>query len=298
MVTLTEIAGKNPVMKMHGIGNDFIVLSDFKDLMTPEVARKLCQRHYGVGADGIVTFGQAVTANKADAKFTFYNPDGTTAEMCGNGIRAFAKYGADNFGYSGKMKVETEAGILVPEIITNNERTALVKVNMGKPVLYDPNQVVSERAEARFTKVKSHTLPFTYVGMGNPHAVHFTTNPQQMLEEYGALVEANTAVLPQKTNVEFVKSLGNNKLEMCVYERGAGETLACGTGACASAVAAIAEEWANPNKPITVHLKGGDLTIQWEDFSWKDNTSGNIYMTGDAQNVMALNTKSLDSYLL
>lgn len=287
-----EITGPYPVMKMQGCGNDFVAMADFAEQLTSEQAKRICDRHFGIGSDGLIS---VLYSRKPEAEYRmkFFNPDGSLAEMCGNGIRCFAKYIADQ-GYGDHVKsVDTDAGIIKPEIVSNSDVEALVRVNMGEPVLYNPEQVVIGPVAYNNNGIirggLSDRKQFTFVSMGNPHAVVFTDNPAEDVKKYGPGVEICREVFPKKTNVEFVKVNSPEDLTMYVWERGAGETLACGTGACASLVASVLNGYSKDH--ARVRLLGGDLDISWEG---KGNP---VYMTGPARNVCEIDAKSLDKYL-
>ena len=160
-MTISEITGKQPIVKMHGIGNDFVVLCDFDEKLNSVMVKKICKRHYGIGADGLVAVLKSRT-KEADIRMKFYNPDGSVAEMCGNGIRCFAKYVYDQKIVRKKtIKVDTDAGLLVPEIIDNNEIRAMVKVNMGIPIIKDPKQITLSKNDDGFVKGLSKEKEFT-----------------------------------------------------------------------------------------------------------------------------------------
>lgn len=289
---LTDIVQNRPVMKMHGIGNDFLVFNDWNEQLTSEQAKVLAHRNLGVGADGIVTIVKP-TLEGAQYQMKFFNPDGTVAQMCGNGIRALGKYLADTEDASGTIRVETGAGLLEPEILSNSDTVANVRVNMGKPVFYDPKLVNANTTSKGEVYLISYDRRVTFVSMGNPHAVINTPHPLHALNQVGAKIESDTRHFPEKTNVEFYdKGDEENALNMFVYERGAGRTLACGTGACATAVAAILDNVVDPSKPVLVHLEGGNLSIEWK------NRESPIYMTGEAANVYELDPRDLDKYIL
>ncbi|MFA6088450.1 MAG: diaminopimelate epimerase [Candidatus Woesearchaeota archaeon] len=292
MKSISEIAGEFPIMKMHGCGNDFVVMVDWNEELIPEQVKKICERNYGIGSDGLITVTQRRNED-SEYRMKFFNPDGTTAQMCGNGIRCFAKYLVDNnFSELGEVDVDTDAGLRIPNVLENTSKKASVLVDMGKPVLYNPNQVTVSPGDKGFVNFSYPQLPFdiTFVSMGNPHAVVFYEFPEELVLKYGPMIERDISLFPQKTNVEFVKVNSKDLLEMRVWERGAGETLACGTGACASLVAAVLNGYANNS--ATVRLKGGDLSISW------DGKDGSVYMKGNAENVCSIDAKSLDKYLL
>lgn len=259
--------------KMHALGNDFVVIDGRTvRINSPEkFARKICQRHFGVGADQLLIL---VESQKADFGMRIYNADGTEVEMCGNGIRALAKYIWDR-GLSEKdvLDIDTPAGVIRPERVGE-----LVKVDMGEPVLEGrkipvnlDSHVVDHRLE-----VEDAVFEVTCVSMGNPHAVIFVEDVEGFpVGRYGPLIE-NDPLFPNRINVEFIEALNSSELKMRVWERGAGETLACGTGASASVVASVLKGLTD--RRVTVHLAGGDLHIEWAD-------GGRLYMTGPAAEV-------------
>ncbi len=290
-MTLKDITKNMPVMKMQGCGNDFVVLFDIDDKLNPDMVKKICSLHYGVGSDGLIA---VMNPRKKEASYRmkFYNPDGSPAEMCGNGIRCFTKFLADLKLISEKDELitDTDAGLIKCRIEKNNQKSALIKVNMGEPVFFNPSQVALSPEKDGIVKGKIENFYFTFVSMGNPHAVIFTDNPKDDVKKFGSIIDKNTDIFPKKTNVEFVKVNSKNDLTMFVWERGAGETLACGTGACATLVASVINNKSD-NKAV-VHLLGGDLTIEWQG---KNNP---VLMTGSAENVFEINVDSLDKYLL
>jgi len=267
--------------KVHGLGNDFILVNCFEEKLVPEnfsrLAKVTCDRHFGIGADGLVLL---LPSNVADVNMRIFNPDGSEAEMCGNAIRCVAKYLYEhNVVKKERIRVETLAGIMVPELIIEDGRAKLVRVDMGEPRLErseipmegPPGRVINEPLEAG--DVIYHV---TAVSMGNPHCIVFVPNVEMVpLYVAGPCLE-NHHVFPHKTNVEFIQVLNQDEVIMKVWERGAGETMACGTGACASAVACVLN--GHTGRRVTVHLKAGDLLIEWAE----DN---HIYMTGPAEEV-------------
>lgn len=269
--------------KMQGLGNDFVVL-DYDEyektgLTMPELAKKLCDRNLGVGADGMIIPNLSPQDKSADIGWYFYNSDGTTAQMCGNGIRCFAKYVKDKkLVDSNKFSVETLAGIIIPEILDDGN----VKVNMSKPILAPAK--IPFRGENNLNhelKTSEKTFKINAVSMGNPHCVIFTDGSEDLLEmakTYGPEIEKNP-LFPEKTNVEFVKIISKNEIDMRVWERGCGITLACGTGACACVVAGILNNLTE-NK-VEVNLLGGALTIEWH--GSKDNLEQDVFMSGPAE---------------
>jgi len=272
-------------IKMHGLGNDFILIdclhkslgdSSFLSYLT----RKLCDRNFGIGADGVILI---LPSSKADLRMRIFNSNGTEAQMCGNGIRCFAKYAYENKLISkNKFTVETLAGIITPELIfqdLKDKKVLRIKVNMGTPKLRrreipmtgeDTPIVVKETLKIN----PEQTFKITCVSMGNPHCIIFVNDIQSIpVEEIGPKIE-NHPLFPEKTNVEFIQILNKQEINFRVWERGVGETLACGTGACAALVAAVLNK--KTDRQALVHLAGGDLNIQWSD-------NEHIYMTGPAE---------------
>ncbi len=280
------------ITKMHGCGNDFVFL-DYEEFQKSgktleELAKQLCDRHYGVGADGMI-IPVPYEGEDADIAWHYYNSDGTTAQMCGNGMRCFAKYVFDRNLVSDKQfRVKTLAGIIQPKIMANG----LVKVNMGNPILEKekipfsaPSTSWSGFCEVKNENykitVKGKTFKITPVSMGNPHCVIFVKdNPHEYAKIYGSEIEKHR-YFPEKTNVEFVKIISKNEVEMCVYERGCGITLACGTGACATVVACVLNNLTEGK--VKVNLQGGSVNIDWK--GSKEDPEKNISLTGPAQYV-------------
>jgi diaminopimelate epimerase len=263
--------------KMHGIGNDFVLI-DCRDKAVADqlgavsdLSKRLCQRRFGIGADQALFL---YLSEIADFKMTIFNADGSEVEMCGNGIRCFAKYIWDR-GLSGKdiLSVETAAGIIKPE-----RAGRLVKVDMGEPVL--EGRLIPVNMDGRLKdfplKIGEEEIKITAVSMGNPHAVMFLEDVDVFdLKRYGPLIE-NHALFPKRINVEAVQVIDPERIKMRVWERGAGETLACGTGASAAAVASHLKGFTG--RQVKVLLTGGELLIQWKE----DNR---VYMTGPAVEV-------------
>ena len=246
-----------PFIKMHGLGNDYVYIDCIPKTTAAIIAktdlaalaRAVSDRHFGIGSDGLVLIQPS---KEADAKMRIFNADGSEAEMCGNAIRCVAKYLYESgLCRDVRMQIETLAGIRSLSLHVIQERVDLVTVNMGKPIIR-PDSIQSGL----------DPIGFTSVNMGNPHAVFFRDTVPH---------------LPTNTNIEFVHVRNKHEIDVRVIERGSGETLACGTGACASAVAAIFHDLTERN--VTVHLPGGDLQIQW-----KENTSP-VFMTGPATEV-------------
>lgn len=264
--------------KMQGLGNDFVVL-DYeeykKTLKTPEeLAVKLCDRHFGIGADGLIIVNPHT--KDTDIGWIFYNSDGSIAQMCGNGIRCFAKYVYDK-GYVNKKEfsVETKAGTIIPKILDDGR----VRVNMSKPVLVPEKIPAKVENNLNFElKLKDVSFNANAVSMGNPHCVIITDgDTKQLALKYGAEIEVHP-LFPEKTNVEFIKILSRNEINLDVWERGCAITLACGTGACASVTAAILNGLCDNS--VKVNLPGGQLLIEWA--GKKDDTDHDIFMSGRA----------------
>lgn len=266
--------------KMHGLGNDYIYLNCLKDCPDnpPELAKRLSDRHFGVGSDGLVLI---MNSRVADFRMRMFNSDGSEAEMCGNAIRCVGKYLYDN-GLTDRKRisVETLAGIRLLDLSMENGRVTLVRVDMGEPVTRPQNiPVVSEKDAfvSEPVKIGGRTFLVTCVSMGNPHAVSYVEDVDHFpVEVYGPMMETNERY-PRRINSEFVEILDRKTLKMRVWERGAGETMACGTGACAVAVATVLNGLCD--RTVTVRLLGGDLIIEWDE---KDR---HVYMTGPAVKV-------------
>ncbi|MGB2579594.1 diaminopimelate epimerase [Elusimicrobium simillimum] len=260
--------------KWQGLGNDFVVINNLGGELrdAAELAKRICDRHFGIGADGLILIENSALA---DFKMRIINADGTEPEMCGNGLRCAAKF-IDEYDLTGKTKltIETLAGIMEPEILSDG----LIRVNMGVPRLKRSEIPVagtdSESAQNIVLNIGGHSVTGTAVSMGNPHFVIFTEHLEdEVIRGVGPLVEEHE-MFPKKTNVEFIKIIDRKNIRMRVWERGVGVTLACGTGACASAVACILA--GETDNEITVKLDGGGLLIAW-------NGEGQpIYMTGPA----------------
>lgn len=266
--------------KMHGIGNDYVYVNCFEETVKNpgEVAKFVSDRHFGIGSDGLILIKPSETA---DFEMEMYNADGSQGAMCGNGIRCVAKYVYD-YGLTDKTKfsISTKGGIKYPELTVENGKVSMVKVNMGAPeltpakipVISGKDQVVNEPIE-----VDGVTYYMTAVSMGNPHAVIFIDDVKGLdIEKIGPEFE-NHACFPDRVNTEFCRIIDEETVEMRVWERGSGETLACGTGACATAVACILNGYTKDK--VTVKLLGGDLEIFW------DREANLVYMNGPAATV-------------
>ena len=265
--------------KMQGIGNDYVYVTCLQETIEnpSELAKKISDRHYGVGSDGLIMINPS---DKADFEMEMYNADGSRGEMCGNGIRCVAKYVYD-YGLTDKtsISVETLAGIKYLDLTVEDGKVVLVKVDMGKPMLRPEEvPVVSEKEEVidEPITVDGQEYRMTCVSMGNPHAVVFIDQDVKEfpLETVGVKFE-NHERFPKRVNTEFVNVLDRHTAQMRVWERGSGETLACGTGACAVAVACALNGLTEDE--VTVKLLGGDLQIKW------DREKNTVYMTGPAE---------------
>lgn len=264
---------KIPFTKMHGLGNDFVIVEYIENIDFSELAKKMCDRHFGVGADGLIVVNPKDMKNNTDTSWRIFNSDGTEPQMCGNGIRCFARYVFDKKIVEKKeFSVNTLAGIVKPKILLDGK----VKVNMGKPIL-DPLKIPFKGINPLGFEINAKDKYFiaNAISMGNPHCVIFTEEDTKFLaQNYGACVEKNE-LFPEKTNVEFVKIYSRNYMKLDVWERGCGITLACGTGSCAAAVAGILNKLID--NFVKIDLPGGTLTIEWD--STKESP---VYMTGDA----------------
>jgi diaminopimelate epimerase len=257
--------------KMHGLGNDFVVLvpAQIGDADWPELARRMCDRHFGIGADGILL---VLPSASADFRMRMLNPDGSEAEMCGNGIRCFGKFVLENGMWdSPKLTVDTLAGLQRLQLHVRDGKVDSVQVDMGQPQAPASDQRLGIR-------VDGEDLALTQVSMGNPHAVAFLEAPVEdyPLTTIGPVIEKHPA-FPHRTNFEIVNILSRDRMRVRVWERGAGITLACGTGACAAAVAARLRGYTDAS--VLVQLPGGDLQITWP------GPGESVLMTGPATTV-------------
>lgn len=263
--------------KMHGLGNDYVYVNCFEEKIDnpPAVARFVSDRHFGIGSDGLIMINPSKTA---DFEMEMYNADGSRGEMCGNGIRCVAKYVYD-YGLTDKtqISVETLGGIKYLDLTVEDGKVSLVKVDMGKPELEaDLIPIISEREQVidEPIEVDGKEYHMTGVSMGNPHAVIYVDDVKGLdLEKIGPKFE-NHERFPKRINTEFVHCIDRQTVEMRVWERGSGETLACGTGACAVAVSSILNNLIDTQ--VTVKLLGGDLQIEW------DREKDRVFMTGPA----------------
>lgn len=266
--------------KMHGCGNDYVYVNLFEEeIETPEkLSIAVSDRHFGIGSDGLITIGPS---EKADFRMRIYNADGSEAEMCGNGIRCVAKYVYEHkLTDKTEISVESGAGIKYLKLFITDGRVLSVRVDMGKPILAPeliPVEAEGDRAVDEPITVAGKEWRMTCVSMGNPHAVVFVDHVADFpIEQYGPEFE-NHPRFPKRTNTEFVQIISRTEASMRVWERGAAETWACGTGTCATVMACILNGYTD-NK-VLVHLRGGDLTIEYEP------DTNHIYMTGPAREV-------------
>ncbi len=264
--------------KMQGCGNDYIYINGFEETIEDpkELAIQMSDRHFGIGSDGIVLI---LPSQKADVKMRMFNADGSEAEMCGNAIRCVGKYVYDNKMIGQEtIYVETQAGIKILELFHEQQSVKTVRVNMGEPILKAQDiPVLSEGSPVVDLMLMAADKKFamTCVSMGNPHAVTFVEQTDGFnVEKYGKLLEVD-ASFPKKANIEFAQVINRHEINMRVWERGSGETLACGTGACATLVACVLNDKCDTK--ATIHLLGGDLDIEW------DQETNHVFLTGPAE---------------
>lgn len=268
--------------KMEGLGNDYVYVNCFEEEVKDpsKVSIKVSDRHFGIGSDGLILIKPS---DKADVEMAMYNADGSQAEMCGNGIRCVGKYAYDHgLVKDTEITVNTLAGIKNLSLKTENNKVVEVTVDMGEPILNPADIPVVASGDAAIRKqitIQGKNYEITCVSMGNPHAIIFVDSTKDYpIEELGPLFE-NHAVFPKRTNTEFVEVISRNEVNMRVWERGSGETLACGTGACATCVACVLND--KTDDEITIHLLGGDLKVKW------DRYTNRVFMTGAATEVFS-----------
>ena len=271
--------------KMHGCGNDYIYINGFTERIAqaekPELVKKISDRHFGIGGDGVIFINPS---EEADFEMEMYNADGSRAEMCGNGIRCVAKYVYDKgLTDKGKIRIASCGKVKYLDLAIKEGKVANVRVNMGAPILAAEDiPVISGQKEAiaERIEVEGKDYEMTCVSMGNPHAVVFMKAWEDLdsfaVEKIGPYFE-NHMRFPKRTNTEFVKVIDRNTVQMRVWERGTGETLACGTGACATVVACVLNGLTE--EEVTVKLLGGELKVQW------DRENNTVYMAGPAETV-------------
>lgn len=251
--------------KMNGLGNDFIILDGIHNELPDDLcdfAKKVCDRHFGIGADGVLL---VLPSDLCDIRMRIINSDGTFAQMCGNGIRCFAAYVYEKgFIDQTEMKVETDAGTIRPRLVFREENVEKVEVDMGVPRLDPasiPVNIGGEKAIGYPYVFQNEEIELSCVSMGNPHVVTFWKQLREApFEMLGPKLEKDP-LFPEKTNVEFVEIVNDEEIRVRVFERGCGETLACGTGACASVVASVLNGYTG--REVTVRLPGGDLICRW-----------------------------------
>ncbi len=268
--------------KMEGLGNDYVYI-DCTKMEESQInniaglAKIMSDRHFGIGSDGLILICKS---NTEDFKMKMFNQDGTEAEMCGNGIRCVGKFVYDK-GLTNKEKltIETLAGVKKLDLHIKNGKVDTVTVDMGKPILEaEKIPVISDEQIVKNLKIKALDKEFTFtcVSMGNPHAITVVEDVDNFdVQKYGSVLEIDEH-FPKKSNIEFIEIVDRNTVKMRVWERGAGETLACGTGASATCVACTLNNLVNANEDIKIKLLGGDLNIKWND---------SVYMTGKATTV-------------
>lgn len=267
--------------KMHGAGNDYVyvdaVTGAVPDIDLPELARRISDRHFGIGSDGLVLI---MPSGKADFRMRMFNADGSEAQMCGNASRCIGRYVYER-GLTDKteLTLETKAGIKNLSLNVADGTVEGVVVNMGAPILLPESvPVKSSSKEGKINEretINGKTYFITAVSMGNPHAVIFPDRlDDELVREEGAVLEC-AEIFPEKANIEFVKVLSPSEIKMRVWERGTGETLACGTGACAAVVAAVLNGYCSRN--VDVHLPGGTVNVKW------DASSGDVSLSGPAE---------------
>jgi len=266
--------------KMHGIGNDYIFINCFEETVAEpsKLAIAMSNRHFGVGSDGLVLI---MPSKKADFRMRMFNADGSEAQMCGNATRCIGKYVYENaLTDKTKISLETLAGIKILDLHISNGLVETVTVDMGQPILTPqliPVDYTGDEFVNKIIKVGVDEYAVTCVSMGNPHAVVYMDEIDSLdIEKIGPLFE-NHLIFPQRINTEFVRVIDKDRLQMRVWERGSGETLACGTGACAALVSSVLNNLTG--RAATIELLGGNLEIEW------NQTDNHVYMTGSATKV-------------
>ncbi|MCH5191352.1 MAG: diaminopimelate epimerase [Oscillospiraceae bacterium] len=274
--------------KMHGAGNDYIYVDCFsQDVNDPTHTAKILSRpHFGIGSDGLVLIKPS---NNADCFMDIYNADGSRAKMCGNAVRCTAKYAYDSGNRKSVIDVDTLSGTKSVELIRENGNVTGGRVNMGKPILNGhsiPTRFGSSIVKGESLSVDNKNYEITCLSMGNPHCVVFCDGVDSLdLSKIGPLFEHHE-MFPERINTEFVEVKGGEELTVRVWERGSGETLACGTGACAAAVASVINGLSKKNREIKINLPGGTLFADWTE-------NGDVYLTGPAVTVFTGETEVL-----
>ena len=267
--------------KMHGAGNDYIYVNGATETIKdrPAFSIKVSDRHFGIGSDGLIVIDPS---DKADFKMDMYNADGSQGKMCGNGIRCVAKYVYDN-GLTDKdeVAIETLSGIKYIKLKIENGKAVAATVNMGKPILKAgeiPTKFEGDTVVSQKLSISEKSYDVTCVSMGNPHCILYVDDVKTLdLEKIGPDFE-NHPMFPERINTEFIHIISETEMDMRVWERGSGETLACGTGACAAVVASVLNGFCKRDSEVKVNLIGGTLYIKWTE-------SGEVYMTGPATTV-------------
>lgn len=268
--------------KMHGAGNDYVYVNCFEEAMPEDpaqMARKVSDRHKGIGSDGLILI---CPSDRGHARMRMYNADGSESEMCGNGIRCVAKYVYDHgIAQEDTLQIETGNGVLSLEVEVNHGLVEQVRVDMGAPILVSseiPTTLPGDPPQNAPLQVGDKTLEVTCVSMGNPHCITFVEEVNdEWVHGIGPQVEVHEA-FPNRVNAEFIQVVSPAEMIMRVWERGSGETQACGTGACASAVAGVLT--GRIDRKVLCHLPGGDLLLEWPD-------EGSVFMTGPAEEVFS-----------
>lgn len=268
--------------KMHGLGNDYVYIDCYSQEVNlgniSDLAKFMSNRHFGIGSDGIILICKSEIA---DFKMRMFNFDGSEAEMCGNGIRCVGKFVYDK-GLTNKktVKIETLAGIKILNLNVKNSKVETVRVDMDEPILNPKEIPVNfDKEPVKELKIKAidREFDFTCVSMGNPHSITIVENTKEFdIEKYGPVLETDEH-FPKRSNIEFIEIIDENNIKMRVWERGAGETLACGTGACATAVACNINGLTK--RKVNIELLGGTLEIDW------DEETNHVFMTGPATTV-------------
>lgn len=268
--------------KMHGAGNDYVYVDAFRERLPndlPALARAVSDRHFGIGGDGLILI---CPSERGDARMRMFNADGSEAEMCGNGVRCVAKYVYDHgIATKEELRIETGRGVLTLHVEARNGKVERIRVNMGAPILKRadiPTTLPGDPPVRAPLEVAGRKFEVTCISMGNPHCVVFVDEiTDELVLGLGPRIEQHPA-FPRKVNVEFIQVLSKTEVNMRVWERGSGETLACGTGACAATVAAVLNELTD--RKVLCHLRGGDLTLEW-------TAGGDVLMTGPATEVFS-----------
>ncbi len=270
--------------KMHGIGNDYVYVNAFAEKLPsdlPSLARKISDRHLGVGGDGLIVI--CPSENGADARMRMFNADGSESEMCGNGLRCVAKYVYDyGIKKSPQLKIQTGRGVLTVDLDIENGKAERARVNMGQPILKGteiPTRLPGDPVVNQKLEVDGREFEVTCVSMGNPHCVIYVPEAtDELVLGWGPKIEHSPA-FPARVNVEFIEIISATEVRQRTWERGSGETLACGTGASAVCVAGVLSN--RTARKLRIHLLGGDLDLEWNE------TDGNVYKTGPATEVFS-----------